>query len=275
MESNELLASLAKMEASLNGVESARKQVESTVNASSELQKEVREYVSAVKTLCVSLQSWASDLRACEGNLSSEYEEVIMRVGSTCTEVISSFEAEVEKTSTDFKAKTEPVIERFTEQIGKFDKHVQDLNALKDDIKKATSEIQTVKEYLTQISKDLKESQKSQDQVLDDLKQKVDAIPDKIKTASDAVIDNCNRKHQDLKSVLDELSQSLSGIDAKMDRLAETTSAIQLKCDAIKSSVDEANASIASSKLATRKAINVNRWILIAGIIVLAALHFI
>ena len=35
MESNELLASLAKMEASLNEVESARKQVESTVNASS------------------------------------------------------------------------------------------------------------------------------------------------------------------------------------------------------------------------------------------------
>ena len=102
MESNELLASLAKMEASLNEVESARKQVESTVNASSELQKEVREYVSAVKTLCVSLQSWASDLRACEGNLSSEYEEVITRVGSTCTEVISSFEAVVEKTRTDF-----------------------------------------------------------------------------------------------------------------------------------------------------------------------------
>ena len=45
MESNELLASLAKMEASLNKVESARKQVESTVNASSELQKKVREYV--------------------------------------------------------------------------------------------------------------------------------------------------------------------------------------------------------------------------------------
>ena len=214
-------------------------------------------------------------MRAREGALSREYEEAITRVGSTCTEVIRSFEAGVEKTMTDLKAKTGPVIERFTEQIGKLDKHVQDLNALKDEIKKATSEIQTVKEYLTQISKDLKESQESQDRVLDDLKQKVDAIPDKIETASDAVIDNCNRKHQDIKSVLDELSQSLSGIDAKMDRLAETTSAIQLKCDAIKSSVDEANASIASSKLATTKAINVNRWILIAGIIVLAALHFI
>ena len=80
MESNELLASLAKMEASLNEVESARKQVESTVNASSELQKEVREYVSAVKALCASLQSWASDLRAREGALSREYGEHVQLV---------------------------------------------------------------------------------------------------------------------------------------------------------------------------------------------------
>ena len=55
MESNELLASLAKMEASLNEVESARKQVESTVNASSELQKEVRDDDSAVSVPSVAV----------------------------------------------------------------------------------------------------------------------------------------------------------------------------------------------------------------------------
>ena len=151
MESNELLASLAKMEASLNEVESARKQVESAVNASSELQKEVREYISAVKALCVNLQSWESDLQVREGSLSHEFEEAITRVGSTCADVVRSFETVVEKTSTDFKAKTEPAIERFTGQIGELDKHVEDFNALKDEIKKATSDIQTVKDSLTQI----------------------------------------------------------------------------------------------------------------------------
>ena len=75
MESNELLASLAKMEANLNEVESARKQAESVVNASTELQKVVSEYVSSVKALCVNLQSWESELRAREGAISNEYED--------------------------------------------------------------------------------------------------------------------------------------------------------------------------------------------------------
>lgn len=266
---------LAQLEKDLQEINSARNQVESTVKASTDLQKVVSEYVSSVQALSVGLQALESELRAREGALSNEYEDAISRVNSTCTEIISSFGTVVEKASTDFKGKTDSTIEKFTQQNTILTERVKDMNALKDEIKKTMSEIQTVKESLTQISKDVKESQEGQDRVLDDLKQKADAIPDKIQTASDAVIDNCNRKHQDIKSVLDELSQSLSGIDAKIDRLAETTSAIQLKCDAIKSSVDEANASIASSKLATTKAINVNRWILIVGIIVLAALHFI
>ena len=72
MESNELLASLAKMEANLNEVESARKQVESAVNASTELQKVVSEYVSSVKALCVNLQSWESALKARERAILNE-----------------------------------------------------------------------------------------------------------------------------------------------------------------------------------------------------------
>ena len=187
MESNELLASLAKMEASLNEVESARKQVESTVNASSELQKKVSEYVSAVKALCVNLQSWEDDLRAREGSLSHEYEEAIGRVNATCNEIISSFGIEVEKTSTDFKDKTNPVVEKFTEQIGKLEKHVQELTALRDEIKKTTGEIESVKETLTQISKDLKESQEQQDEVLNDIKLKGGEIKNKVDTISSFV----------------------------------------------------------------------------------------
>lgn len=264
MESNELLASLAKMEASLNEVESARKQVESTVNASSELQKEVREYVSAVKALCVSLQSWASDLRAREGALSREYEEAITRVGSTCTEVIRSFEAEVEKTSTDFKAKTEPVIERFTEQIGKLDKHVQDLNALKDEIKKATSEIQAVKESLSQISMDLKESQESQDAVLNDLKQKSDEIIGKA--------DGIAEKIESLHGKADNISSQLSQIDSLSHEIKTACEQIH---STLKSSTESLMKALETSKNETAKNININRWIIIAAFIILLIIHFI
>ena len=264
MESNELLASLAKMEASLNEVDSARKQVQSAVDASLELQKVVREYVSAVKALCVSLQSWEDELRAREGSLSHEYEDAIGRVNTTCNEIISSFGNEVEKTSTDFKNRTKPVVEKFTEQIGELDKHVKNLNALKDEIKKATSEIQAVKESLSQISKDLKESQESQDAVLNDLKQKSDEIIGKA--------DGIAEKIESLHGKADNISSQLSQVDSLSHEIKTVCEQIN---STLKSSTESLQKTLEISKNETAKNININRWIIIAAFIILLIIHFI
>lgn len=271
MESNELLALLAKMEASLNEVDSARKQVESTVNASSELQKEVGEYVSAVKALCENLQSWESDLREREGALSREYEEAIKQIGSTCTEVIKSFETEVKKTSTDFKTKTEPVIERFTEQIGKLDKHVQDLNALKDEIKKASSEIQAVKESLSQISKDLKESQDAQDEVLNDIKQKVSDISEAINIHANLILHRIDEFCQYVFNEIPALHGEINNISNNL--LQVNTLCQNIKTD-LQTSTNEIKSLIEKTNKETAKNITINRWIIIAGIIILVILQF-
>lgn len=289
MESNELLASLAKMEASLNEVESARKQVESTVNASSELQKEVREYVSAVKALCVKLQSWESDLQSREGSLSHEFAEAIKRVGSTCADVIRSFETEVEKTSTDFKTKTETVIERFNEQIGKLDKHVQDLNALKDEIKKATSEIQVVKESLSRISKDLKESQESQDAVLEDIKQNVLGLNETVTTAASNISQEMSHAKQDVLDTQNQTNSKIDSVAVKADTLATNISNLTTLCQnidhSISSSIKELNSSIerikeditnviSETKEDVKKSGIVNRWIIIVGFIIIVILQY-
>ena len=262
MESNELLASLAKMEASLNEVESARKQVASTVKASSDLQKEVREYVSAIKALCVNLQSWASELKVREGALSREYEEAITRVDSTCTEIIRSFGTEVEKTSADFKAQADPVIELFTKQIDKLKKHVQELKSLKEEIKKATSEIQVVKETLSQISKDLKESQENQDVVLHEIKTNVDTISAEVKNILNTLstlTTNSNTIGNDVIKIKD-MCQSLLNATTKIDTSIHT-STTQI--------VD----TISSANESYLKAVNINRWIIVIGIILLVILQ--
>ena len=257
MESNELLASLAKMETCLNEVESARKQVESTVNASSELQKEVRKYVSAVKALCVNLQSWETDLRAQEGTLSHEFEEALSRVRSTCADVVRSFGTEVEKTSTNFNTKTESVIKRFTEQIGKLDTHVQDINALKDVIKKATSDIQTVKGSLSHISKDLKESQEGQDAVLEDIKQKISGLNATAQNAVSSISKEISNLTTLCQNIQSSVSSAKNDLNTTLGRLKDdiTTMISETKAEVIKSAV-------------------VNRWIIIAGFIVIAILQY-
>lgn len=289
MESNKLLASLAKMEACLNEVESARKQVESTVNASSELQKEVRKYVSAVKALCVNLQSWESDLRARERSLSHEFEEAITRVGSTCATVVHSFETEVQKTSTDFKTKTESVSERFNEQIGKLDKHVQDLNALKEEINKATSEIQIVKGSLSHISRNLKESQDSQDAVLEDIKQNVIGLKKTVINAASNISQEISHAKQDLSDTQSQTNSKIDSVAARTDALITNVASLTTLCqnidNSISSSIKDLNSSIerikeditnviSETKEEIRKSGIVNRWIIVVGFIIIAILQY-
>lgn len=255
---------LAQLEKDLQEINSAKNQVEKTVKASTELMNVVGEYVSSVKALCVCLQAWESELRIREGSLSHEYEEAISRVNSTCTEIISSFGGIVEKTSDDFKSKTSSTLEKFTEQNKILTEHVQDLNALKNEIKKATSEIQTVKESLSQISKDLKESQESQDAVLNDLKQKSDEIIGK----ADGIAEKIKSLHEKADSINSKLSQvnSLSH---------EVKTACEQIHSTLKSSSESLLKTLETSKNDTAKNININRWIIIAAFIILLIIHFI
>ncbi len=255
---------LAQLEKDLQEINSARNQVERTVMASTELQKMVSEYVSSVKALCVGLRAWESELSAREGRLAHEYEEVISRVNSTCNEIISSFGSDVEKTSTDFKNKTNPVVEKFTEQIGKLEKHVQDLNALRDEIKKTTGEIESVKESLTQISKELKESQESQDAVLTDLRQKSDEILSK----ADGITVNIESLH----NKADNISSQLSQVDSLSHAIKTVSEQIH---STLNSSTGTLLNSLEASKKETAKNININRCIIIVGFIVLIIIHFI
>jgi chromosome segregation ATPase len=279
MESNELLASLAKMEASLNEVESARKQVESTVNASLELKKEVREYVSAVKALCVSLQSWESELRTQEGRLSNEYEDAISQVNSTCTEIVSSFGFVVEKASTDLKEKTDNTIDKFTQQNAILTERVKEMNTLKDEIKKASSEIQSVKESLSQISKDLKDSQDSQDAVLNDIKLTLSDIPGIINNNAKNIIEKIESLNQGLKAEIESLQGKTVNLNSELSHVKSLCYDIKAVTNQLHSDLQTSKESllsvIAQSNEETAKSINVNRWITIAAFIILVIIHFI
>ena len=266
------------------------KQVESAVNASSELQKEVREYISAVKALCVNLQSWESDLQVREGSLSHEFEEAITRVGSTCADVVRSFETVVEKASTDFKGKTDSTIEKFTQQNTILTERVKDMNALKNEINKAKSEIQAVKESLSQISKDLKESQDSQDAVLEDIKQNVFGLKETVTTAASNISQDISNAKQDLSDTQNQANNKIDSVADKADTLATNIANLTTLCqniaNSISSSIKDLNTSfekikdditnaISETKKEIKKTGIVNRWIIIVGFIIISILQLI
>ena len=263
---------LVQLENELQGIVSAREQVEKTVKSSTDLQKVVGEYVSSVKTLCLGLKSWETDLRARGTSLSTEFESAISHLNSTCSEIINTFDTNVGKLASDFKTKTDGALTKFVEQNKKLSEKVQEIKTLRDEIKKAIDEIKPIKESLAQLSKDLKNSQKEQDVVLGDIKQKVTEIPVTIKGYTDAITEKLETIHQGLKTILDGTNTKIDLLNEKADNLKNSIAQLQ---SILQSSSELITNAISSSKEETAKAININRWIIIIGIIILAALQFI
>ena len=270
---------LLQLEKDLQSINTAREQVESTVKASTELQKVVGEYVSSVKKLCIGLKSWEDDLSSRGAALSGEFERAVSQINTSCTAVITTFNSSVEKTINEFKGKSEGTIKEFADQNVILTERVLELNKLRDEIKIATAEIQSIKESLAQISKDLKESQDGQDAVLNHIKQTVSEIPGIINN-------NTNRVIERIDSLNQGLSADIASLQGKADNLNSELSLVKSLCHDIKSATDRLNSNLQSSKESllsemarskeeTLKSANINRWLIVVGVIILAILQFV
>lgn len=270
---------LLQLEKDLQSINTAREQVESTVKASTELQKVVGEYVSSVKKLCIGLKSWEDDLSSRGAALSGEFERAVSQINTSCIAVVTTFNSSVEKTINEFKSKSEGTIKDFADQNSILTERVLELNKLRDEIKTATAEIQSVKESLAQISKDLKESQDGQDAVLNHIKQTVSEIPGIINNNANSVIERIDSLNQGL-------SADIASLQGKADNQNSELSSVKSLCHDIKSATDRLNSNLQSSKESllsemarskeeTLKSANINRWLIVAGVIILAILQFV
>ena len=78
-----------------------------------------------------------------------------------------------------------------------------------------------------------------------------------------------------LKRILDETHSIIRAIDKKMDTLTQAVATLQNTSNGIQQSCDNIKSDILSSNNAIKKSISINRWILIAGVIILIVLHFV
>ena len=203
---HDINSALERLEKNLSELDSARSQVLQSVNASNDLLKMVTQYVTAVKKLAASLEEWESSLSGRESELHGEFGSAITSIKQTCTDIISAFKLDVNKATLDFKKDTDKTLEKFTEQNDKLAERVTELVALREQIKKATEEIESVKSALNEILKELKDSQDEQDATLEDLKAKVTGLNEKIENSLE--MKSINKR---LKGLQKGLSRSKPG----------------------------------------------------------------
>ena len=287
---HDINSALEKLEKNLSELDSARSQVLKSVNASNDLLKMVTLYVTAVKDLADSLEQWESSLSARESELHGEFESAISSIRQRCTEIISAFNADVSKATSEFKTETDKTLEKFTEQNDKLAERVEELVSLREQIKKATAEIESVKSSLNEILKELRDSQDEQDATLEDLKQKVAGLNEKIENSKGTVLQAITRSEQSLSELINQTNGKIDGVSTKADAIANNVGSLTTICQnidtlvrsstnsvntAINKSKEEIVIAIQDSKAEALKSSNVNRWLIIGGIIILAFLQFI
>ena len=287
---HDINSALERLEKNLSELDSDRSQVMQSVNASNDLLKMVTQYVAAVKKLAASLEEWESSLSGRESELHGEFGSAITSIKQTCTDIISAFKVDVNNASSDFKKDTDKTLEKFTDQNDKLAERVTELVALREQIKKATEEIESVKSALNEILKELKDSQDEQDATLEDLKTKVSGLNEKIENSKVAVLQAIAHSEQSLSVILNQTNDKIDGVSGKTDALTSNVANLTTICQNIDTLVhsstnsiittintakDEIVSAIQDSKAETLKSANINRWLIVAGIIILAVLQFI
>lgn len=269
---------LAQLESDLQNISSAREQVEKTVGTSNELQEVVAGYVSSLDSLLTNVKDWVKEISSFQGSNITGIEKSIGNIQKSCDKVIEKFTNSTDKVSDNLKQKTEDELSKFESANTKLASQVDKLAKLDEHLKSATSAIDSVKDKLGEVLKELKDSQNTQDKSLEALgkgQEKLCSKSDEIKTSCGGI-----------SKSLDSVSSTIEGISTVVNDSKNEIFEIKRNTDTYRneirsdiSKLDEKVTALSTQLDATTKALlkssNVNRWIVIVGIVALAVLFFV
>lgn len=253
-------AALERLEKNLQNLDSAREQVENTVNASNNLRQIVRDYIESITELRSDIQEWEERLKQSQDGLSTRAQDAFAALKTSCDTI-----------SAEFKSSTNDILNRFSEQNSIFTERVDELITLREVFKSSMSEINTIKEILTGLTMVFNKSKENQDLALSNIIGRVAELPVTVKDYIDGVAQQMDERHREFCQKIDNLITKAEIIIQKLDSLTKICNNVQKTCNDIKNSIDDVKNTVTAYNESLSKSININRWIIIAGIMILAA----
>ena len=202
------------MEQNLKDLDSAKKQVEATVSASDKLQQVVSGYVKSLVSVQEGLKQWEKELQGVQVGNDTAFKNAIEQMGASCSEVVNLFKSKLDETKEGFENDTNSFLIKLESENGKLSEQVNALKVLGSSFDNAIQDVNSVKALLEGLSNDLKESQKSQDEVLDVIKEDVSKISNTTSNTVKGFVEEQTRKFETLHS----------GKDVKLQELANSIS---------------------------------------------------
>lgn len=266
---------LERLENNLAKVESARKQVEETIATSESLQQIIGRYTETLSAMGKDISAFIEEIRNYHDIKTSELDSAADAIKTSCECVINKFNADVKDAIKGFNEKFAETIEKFGSENDKLRIQVDKVNSLQDVLNKATKEVNDVEKKVDILATELKNSQDEQDQTLAYVKSSLDELPSTVKSHAEAIVSEVKRQAIELQAKSERISQDVFKAIQKLDNQNSVLSQTKGLCDGIKTDIENLKDSIDSQLESMKSAINTNRWIAIAGIVILIILHFI
>lgn len=239
MESNEILTSLAKLEASLDEIESAKEQVNKTIGAYASVQKQIGEYVKSLNQIAGGVSAIMSALKSQKDELYKDATEVSEVLSAKSAEMISmqnnavgkimdslkvsldstkdSFSSDCLKISDSIKQNHDAEIKKLEEQVVGLKTCVANLNALHKCIESSLETISEVKKDVYSLRQTVEISQNFQNGQLETIRAGLESLSSRQnKTMNTLSVDFRNAQSEQNKTIAD-MSATVWSLSRKLE----------------------------------------------------------
>ena len=250
MEASELLTSLAKLETSLKEIESAKSQVKQTVEAYDILQKQIKDYTQSLDSIKGSSQAIISDLQSQRASLGEEASGLTASLEAKANQLFAQlsessqnsldtlkgnlatinevFSREGKSITDSFKKNTDDELAELKTIIQSLKDCAQTLLTLDESIKNTLTEINQMRQEVAELKQALMDSQGSQDTVLNNIQDSINALSQKdeqafsdfsknLESSKEAQIALMNGIKENLESLSKNQEEAFSGVSQSIE----------------------------------------------------------
>ncbi len=268
-------AALERLENNLAEVDSAKRQVEETIATSDSLQQTVGRYTKTLNDLNKEVSAFIEEVDHYHSVRTADLNSVVDDIKTSCENITTKFDAGV-KTSTDtLNAEVSEAIAKLDSENAKFATEIARLVSLHDVLSIAATKVSEVREKVDTLAKYLKQSQDGQDETLDSVKSSLETQCASIKSLSEKISDDGEKRLQKVKTALKDISDKVSSAKQTLDSIISVQTETKGLCHGIKQDLERFRSDFDDSLAAVAKAAKINRWIIIIVFLLLVALHFI